>query len=409
MLVLTNWWWPFSIASIHSALDLNYRVHVVVSDSANDGVDWLLARQREYNDGRIQWTRDTMPRHSKAAHTLARFDYLPQVLEAANSPVLVTDADVIHQRPMTLPSGADVALWRTDPRPLAEVHDYATSNRFPVWWSEFACTTMAEALIVAPTHAGREFAQRIKMFANSMREDGFGDRWGNDQVAILAAERRLYEDRIYDLNSRGRQDVTTHESAATWFPHPHQREDPNSPWSRCAARYYLDGPATTPHIIPIPDSIIEYIEEANLSVTIPLAATTISDSYVFNTRSQSNPSDTKRVLEGMRETVEAVVGKRLWPDSTFSRVYSRDAFLTQHRDRPYLDWTVSICLATDTEWPLECFIDGLWEPFIAGEGNGLLMPGMRLPHRRQAFSGETNVTLLLHYTEDERHAWGQRP
>ena len=408
MLTLTNWWWPYSVASIHSAMDLHYRVHVVVSEGADDGIDWLISKQAEYDDGRVKWTRDTTPRLSKAAHSLTRFDYLPTILDAENGPVLVTDADVIHQRSMTLPDNADVALWRTDPRPMKDIEGYAQGHGFPVWWSEFACTTMAEAMIVAPTEGGRTFANRIRQFAESLRRDGFGDRWGNDQVAILTAERRLYEDKIHDLNTEGRQDITTHPTASIWFPHPNEREDPESQWSRCAARYYLDGPAATAHIIPIPEPVIEYIQRADLPTSLAATAEVISDSYVVNTRSEYNPKGTIQVLEDMRGDVEKIIGKPIWPESTFNRVYLNGAELKAHRDRPYIDWTVSICLETDQDWPLECFIDGKWQSFIAPPRHALLMPGMRILHRRSSFKGQRNTTLLLHYTEDERCAWGRK-
>ena len=409
MLTLTNWWWPYSVASIHSALDLNYRVHVIVSDGADYGIDWLISKQAECNDGRIKLTRDTIQRRSKAAHTLTRFDYLPAVIDAENGPVLVTDADVIHQRHLELPSWADVALWRTDPRPMAEIEDYANGHDFPVWWSEFACTTMAEAMIVAPTQGGRDFANRLRQFAESLRQDNFGDRWGNDQVAILAAERRLYENKIYDLNADGRQDITTAPTASVWFPHPHEREDPESQWSRCAARYYLEGPATTAHIISLPEPIIKYIQQADFQTTLPVTAKEISDSYVANTRSEYNPKGTIQILKNMRETVENIVGKTLWPESTFSRVYLDGAELKAHRDRPYIDWTVSICLETDREWPVECFIDKEWKSFVVPPRHALLMPGMRIPHRRRLFEGKRNITLLLSYTEDKRCVWGHKP
>ena len=236
MLTLTNWWWPYSVASILSALDLGYRVQIVVSDSAREGIEWLWDRQTEY-PGRIQWTRDTYPRNSVASTTLTRFDYLPTILEDINEPVLVTDADVIHQRKLDIPNGADIALWRTPPWPMDHVVNYAKGNGFPLWWSELACITIAQAVFVTPNDPGKDFARRIKLYADSLREDGFGDRWGVDQVAIQVAERRLVGAKVFYLNLDGRQDVQANPAAAIWFPHPFQRDDPNSEWSQRAASY----------------------------------------------------------------------------------------------------------------------------------------------------------------------------
>ena len=57
-----------------------------------------------------------------------------------------------------------------------------------------------------------EFAKRIKMFTDSLRADGYGDRWGVDQVAIMCALRRINSSQcdVYKLNAAGRSDVSTH-------------------------------------------------------------------------------------------------------------------------------------------------------------------------------------------------------
>ena len=117
-----------------------------------------------------------------------------------------------------------------------QIEKYAASNNFPLWWSELACTTMAEAMVVFPTPKGKEFARNIKRYADSLREDGFGDRWGVDQVAIYTAERRLEGAIVHRLNTGRKLDIATTRDAAIWYPHPHQREDKNSEWSIEAAK-----------------------------------------------------------------------------------------------------------------------------------------------------------------------------
>lgn len=238
MLVLTNFWLPHSVASILSALSVGYRAHVVVSEEERDGLEWLHERAADHG-GRLTWQHDTRDRPSKAAHTLTRFDYLPEILKtcSAGEHVLVTDADVVHQRPLEFAEPLDVALWRTDPTDwlCGHIDRYAAEHAFPLWWSEFACTTMAVAMVVAATEHGLRFANWIKWHAESLRQDGFGDRWGVDQVAIYAAERHLAGAAVQPLNANGRLDVSINPGAAIWYPHPHQRDDPDSPWSQSAA------------------------------------------------------------------------------------------------------------------------------------------------------------------------------
>ena len=94
MLVLTNWWWPYSKASIVSALRIGYCVHVVVSTEDGGNLDWLWEMQADHPN-RIQWEYDETPRRTKAAHTLTRFDYLPKVLRASPEPIL-PNLSLIH-------------------------------------------------------------------------------------------------------------------------------------------------------------------------------------------------------------------------------------------------------------------------------------------------------------------------
>lgn len=242
MIVLMNWWAPYSKASITSAINLGHRVCVIVSDSDNEGEGFLndyhvtedinKLKQRDYNQ--IILIRDSEPRNSKAAHTLTRFDYLPEVLSRVIEPVLVTDADVIFQRKLDIPSVHDIALWWPDARPWNEVEDYARHHAFPLWWSELANTIYAEAMYFSGTAMALDFANRIKVYVDSLRADGYGDRWGVDQVAIACAARRLPKKYICPLNA-GQPDVATSPDAAIWFPHPHERDNLQSAWNQARA------------------------------------------------------------------------------------------------------------------------------------------------------------------------------
>ena len=134
MIVLQNWWAPYSKASILSALEVGYRVHVIVSESEmesyREAAEWTKSLPGE----RVSISNDYTARNTKAAHTLTRFDYLPDILANANEPVLVTDADVIFQHDLAVPPVYDLGLWWPDePRPMDHVWDYARDNGFPVW------------------------------------------------------------------------------------------------------------------------------------------------------------------------------------------------------------------------------------------------------------------------------------
>ena len=114
MITIMNWWYPYSVVSITSAINIRYDINIIVSETENHNIDWLNEKNKQYN-GKIQFTQDIKKRNTKAAHTLTRFDYLPEILEKENQPILVTDADIIHQRRLDILPGSDVALWRTSP------------------------------------------------------------------------------------------------------------------------------------------------------------------------------------------------------------------------------------------------------------------------------------------------------
>ena len=240
MVNLLNWWWPHSAACVRSALAVGYRVHVIVSDVQREGVDWLWREQAAHPD-RIRWTRDEMPRNSVEAHSQTRFDYLAGVRSMPfyqGEPILVTDADVIHRRPIIFPDSADLGLWYAQVRPRHVIEDYAAHNGFPVWWSELANTIYGGFVVCADTEPGMAWAQTLARYLVSFREDGLGDRWGCEQMALLAAHRR-HEGavEIHRANEVRNDFLAEVESdPAIWYAHPFMRVDASDPWSVEAAR-----------------------------------------------------------------------------------------------------------------------------------------------------------------------------
>lgn len=139
------------------------------------------------------------------------------------------------------------------------------------------------------------------------------------------------------------------------------------------------------------------------------SAQVVPDAFVTETRSEYNPAGTKPLLMAMLPCVQAIAGKNIYPVCTFSRVSAHGATLLAHTDRPGLHWTVSMCLDADAPWPLEGQVDGEWKSVTPTPQHAVLTHGISTPHRKQVFSGQRHVTLLLHYAEDVRYAWDQKP
>ena len=237
MLTLTNWWPPYSRASILSALNIGYRVHVIVSDSQNDppAEPFLRSVKARFGD-RVHWSGDSMPRSAPADHALTRYDYLPEVMGRYRLPTLVTDADVIHRRRIHLPEHADVGLRYQRPMPLPDLERFSSHEGLPAIWGVFALWLMIATVYLAPTRAAFDFAARIKLFIDSLRPSGLASRIGSDQLAVFAATRHLDEHRVHIFNRSDCRDICSdpaHHDHAIWLPH--SGLDPGNEWSKAAA------------------------------------------------------------------------------------------------------------------------------------------------------------------------------
>jgi len=100
--------------------------------------------------------------------------------------------------------------------------------------------------------------------------------------------------------------------------------------------------------------------------------------------------------------VEEVVGKKLLPTYTYARIYFNGADLLPHVDRDECEHSVSLSLGGQSElvWPL-WFKNGEAEPEYAAmyEGDAVIYQGNKVHHWRDAFEGETQFQVFMHYVE----------
>lgn len=152
-------------------------------------------------------------------------------------------------------------------------------------------------------------------------------------------------------------------------------------------------------LIDIPEDLLTMSQRCTMADILAISAHRVEDSYVTNALTEHNPEGTADLLDGMLDRVSGIAEVALQPVATWSRVYRHGATLQEHTDREGLHWAVSICMRTDHDWPLECFIDGEWQSFSVPEGMGIVTHVRRIPHRRRPFAGKLYVALLLHYRE----------
>jgi hypothetical protein len=107
--------------------------------------------------------------------------------------------------------------------------------------------------------------------------------------------------------------------------------------------------------------------------------------------------------------VEEKTGKKLKTANPYIRIYNNESTLPSHRDRPELDWTVSVCIFTNLshDWPLwvtDESVEGGKVAYPTIQGLAGLVDGRKTNHWRDTLKCEEyeyNVQLFLHYTEIE--------
>lgn len=112
----------------------------------------------------------------------------------------------------------------------------------------------------------------------------------------------------------------------------------------------------------------------------------------------------KKVKKMQEET-----GLKLIPTYSFSRVYTYNAELTKHTDRPSCEVSVTVMWGSDgTPWPI--FVNG--EKCDMEPGDAVVYLGCELEHWRKPFEGDWHAQSFLHYIDAngpfKDHAYDKR-
>tara|TARA_Y100000356_G_scaffold118678_1_gene109823 strand:+ start:1042 stop:1389 length:348 start_codon:yes stop_codon:yes gene_type:complete len=112
--------------------------------------------------------------------------------------------------------------------------------------------------------------------------------------------------------------------------------------------------------------------------------------------------------------MEKETGLELLPTYAFWRMYTKNAVLEKHTDRPSCEISVTVHIDSDkTPWPI--YIDG--NPVETKPGDAVIYLGCELEHWRDSFKGDWHAQTFLHYVDkngpnkdyymDKRHYWGR--
>lgn len=105
---------------------------------------------------------------------------------------------------------------------------------------------------------------------------------------------------------------------------------------------------------------------------------------------------TEVILVNKLKKMEQETGLKLIPTYSFSRVYSYNADLKKHKDRPSCEVSVTAMWGSDgVPWPI--FMDGVkceMQP-----GDAVIYLGCELEHWRENFEGDWHAQSFLHYVD----------
>jgi hypothetical protein len=119
---------------------------------------------------------------------------------------------------------------------------------------------------------------------------------------------------------------------------------------------------------------------------------------------QNNNGDSKFDGDAFSETIlmrklkkmEEESGLKLFPTYSFSRVYTYNALLEKHKDRPSCEISVTVMWESDgTKWPI--FIENT--PVAMEPGDAVMYLGCELEHWRENFKGDYHIQTFLHYVD----------
>ena len=152
----------------------------------------------------------------------------------------------------------------------------------------------------------------------------------------------------------------------------------------------------------IPRVMCDYISE-NIKVLEAGSYFGYGDTQVERAFSAAAPALTETLLDVMTPTLSKAINCELYPTYSYMRIYLKGADLEKHQDRPSCEVSATVPLSYDSPaiWPL--YIE-TGNKVIAVElepGDALIYKGIEVPHWREAFEGERQVQVFLHYVKKD--------
>jgi len=150
------------------------------------------------------------------------------------------------------------------------------------------------------------------------------------------------------------------------------------------------------------------VKEPNLSLFYKYAckratggSMSLTDDQAPGTPSAGKDFMMDGLLSDLIPSVEHACGLKVFPTYSYFRVYKRGDVLARHTDRPACEISISLCLGYQAERPWPIWIEGRSRNSSVelAPGDAILYRGIECAHWREAFDGEHQAQVFLHYVD----------
>ena len=150
----------------------------------------------------------------------------------------------------------------------------------------------------------------------------------------------------------------------------------------------------------IPRIMCDYISE-NIKVLEASSYFGYGDTQVEKAFSAAAPAITETLLDVMTPILSKMINCELYPTYSYLRIYVKGADLEKHQDRPSCEVSATVPLSYNSHyiWPLYIETGNKVKAVELEAGDALIYKGIELPHWREAFEGERQVQVFLHYVK----------
>jgi hypothetical protein len=148
----------------------------------------------------------------------------------------------------------------------------------------------------------------------------------------------------------------------------------------------------------IPRIMCEYISE-NIKVLEASSCFEYGDTQVEKAFSAASPAITETLLDVVTPILSKTINCELYPTYSYLRIYVKGAVLAKHVDRHSCEVSATLPISYDCPgiWPIYIETDKKVTKVELEPGDALIYKGIEIPHWREAFEGERQVQVFLHY------------